>query len=264
MNLHLWFDSATAPELAHYGAALGQHMRQGGWSVTADYPLEWALEALPPRSIAPAQSRVVSFGHHGGPDALRVSLRAAELDIVSGQTRASVPFAVSPSTFPRRETTDTDQPRLLFHGEASSGRRVRMTTKVIAEMRRRRFSFRAVWYGPFADDLIRGVSPDELHESLLPPEFAELFSSATCILEASDQIEMLSSAFAIGWGLGIPTVCHRDVAMLSPSCIPVDEWSADAFAEAVMAVDSKAQVRPDNRRWSDSLDQFEKVLRGVV
>lgn len=264
MNLHLLFDSAAEPELAHYGAALGRRMLQCGWNVTAEYPLEWALEALPPRSRAPSQSCVVAFGQTGGPDALRVSLRATELDIVSGQTSVSVPFAVSPSTFPTRETTETDLPRVLFHGEASSGRRARMTTKVIAEMRRRRYSFRAISYRRLADDLTRGTSPDELHESLLPPEFAELICSATCILEASDQAEMLSSAFAVGWGLGIPTVCHRDVAMLSPWCVAVDEWSADAFAEAVMSVDSNAQVRPDERRLSESLDQFEKVLRDAA
>ena len=260
MNLHLRFDQHAAPELAHYGAALREYMMGRGWSVTASYSPDWNLASLPATQEAPAQSSVVAFGESDGSADLRVSLRSTQLEIESRRGRFTVPLAVSPSTFPQIRTTVSEMPRVLFYGETSPGRRSRMTTKVIVEMRRRRFSFSAIAYGA-AEEGVRGMTPDELHELLGPSEFAALFTSANCVLEASDQIDALSGAFVVAADLGIPTVCHRDVSALSPSSIQVDEWSADAFAEAIMTLDSRAQVKRDQRRLSESLAEFEKVLR---
>lgn len=155
--------------------------------------------------------------------------------------------------------TGREAPRVLFWGHLAGGRRVRMCTKVIAELRRRRRHFLAICYGPVGEEAMRLAPPDELHEDLTAPELLRLFQTSSAILEPVDRDDLRSPAGALGLALGIPTICHRDAAL--PGCVSVDEWSADAFADAIVnlePVTSRGASSPDPA----VLIQFEKALLG--
>lgn len=108
-----------------------------------------------------------------------------------------------------------------------------MTGKVIAELRRRGWRFVAVAFGELPEEFLRLASPDEWHESLTDQEVRNLLLSAAMLLESTDEQSDLSPKYQRARELGLPIVSHRDAAA---GPIGIGEWSADAFADAMIAL----------------------------
>jgi hypothetical protein len=249
MNAHLEFDVAAGPAVAHFVAGLALQMRRNRWSVSTNLPAQ-----LDPGGNGPAlvgDRAVVLFNQpvHG--------------NAVSGRlndTLIEVPFAVAAETFGCPGSLSSERPRLLFWADDPAGRRTRMTVKVIAELRRRGRSVTAVSFGSISDELIRIAAPDEVHEDLDAAEFSSMFCCSTAILETCDHPEMCSPALTIARCIGIPAISHREAGLHAD--VNVDEWSADAFADAIQSLPHPSRAVPDEARLRHAAAELEKVLRG--
>jgi hypothetical protein len=183
-------------------------------------------------------------------------------NVVHGQvndTAIEVGFAVARDTFGCSGPWRSEDPRILFWADDPSGRRTRMTAKVIAELRRRGRHFVAVSLGSVPDELIRIAAPDEVHENLDTIDFSSIFCCSTAILETCDQPGMCSPALTIARCLGIPAISHREADPQAD--INVDEWSADAFADAFQSLPAVSPRAPDAMPLRQAAVDLEKVLR---
>ena len=106
-----------------------------------------------------------------------------------------------------------------------------MTGKVIAELRRRGFKFVAIAFGELPEEFVSTAAPDEWHEALSDQEERNLLRSAAMLLECTDQQSDLSPKCQSARELGIPVISHGDAATGAGG---IGEWSADAFADAVI------------------------------
>lgn len=124
-------------------------------------------------------------------------------------------------------------PRVLFLGAPEFNRRLRMTARVITELRRRGWPFTAVAQGPLPEEMLRMAAPDEWHESVTDAELRRLMANSVVLLESADQKTEVSAQSGLAATIGLPVVTHRDS---EAGAHRVDEWSADAFADAVVSL----------------------------
>lgn len=251
MNAHLEFDAAAGPAVAHFVAAMALQMRRDRWNVSTNLPAELDSGRNGPALVGDRPA--VLFD------------RPVQGDVIRGQfsdAPIEVPFAVTAETFGCSGPWRSETPRLLFWAGDSTGRRTRMTVKVLAELRRRGLGFVAVSFGSLGEDLIRIAAPHEVHEDLDPDDFRGIFCSSSAILETCDQPGMCSPALTIARCIGIPAITHREASV--PADVTVDEWSADAFADAVQSLSRVTARPPDDSLLRQAAADLEKVLRGVA
>jgi len=267
-HVHLVLERSAGPEVLHYAAALARWLAGRGWTVSAETDPAAELERLLPPGAAspPPDHRSVAFSNDPAAvprTGLRVAVSGAMLRLENAAETREIPFAVSPDTFVFPAKPPLDVPRLFLRGDGGASRRLRMSSKVIAELRRRHWPFELVVLGEIPDEMTRAALPDEIHPLVSAIELARLFSSVSAVLETADRREELSPAFAVGTSLGVPTFVHRDaVPAGNTSCLTVEEWSADAFADALSSHDLRTRLPREDRHLRESLHGFEKVLLG--
>src|SRR5687767_219668 len=119
-------------------------------------------------------------------------------------------------------------PRVLFLGAAEFNRRLRMTARVITELRRRGWAFTAVAQGRLPEEMLRMAPPDEWYESVTDAELRRLMATSAVLLESVDQKNEVSGESTLAATIGLPVVTHRDS---DSGAHRVSEWSTDAFAD---------------------------------
>lgn len=126
--------------------------------------------------------------------------------------------------------------RVLFAGGSSNDRRLRMTAKAIGEARQRNVPSEVVATGTLPAEWNRAVLPDHQFAELTPDEVLRLVRSSSCLLECGDDSEMPTALALIAAAVGTPVIVHRASVLAtqrSEAVVAVEEWSADAFVEAL-------------------------------
>ncbi|MDX1583351.1 MAG: hypothetical protein R3338_07085 [Thermoanaerobaculia bacterium] len=119
-------------------------------------------------------------------------------------------------------------------------RRLRMTWKTLAELRKRRMSFTSIVVGTCNVPSTDSERPDELHEVVGPAELMMLLARLDVVLECTDGFDTESYLAVAARDAGIPVVAHLERADLTRAGNRLSErWSADGFSEALLEVTSK-------------------------
>lgn len=270
MRAHFVADQSAGPEALHYAAAAARWLEGRGWTVSVETGGDAELARLfaPLAASTSSGGRRVVFSSHPAAAAepeFRVAVHGSTLRMTGGGAAVDLPLALSPITFSFPAKPSLDVPRVLLRGDTTLSRRLRMSSKVIVELRRRGWPFELAAYGDVPDELMRASPPDEIHHAVSVIELTRLVGTVSAILETADRELELSPAFAIGSSLGLPTFLHRDAApaVAGPACLMVEEWSGDAFADAVTSADLRSTFPGDDRRLQESFERFEKVLLGT-
>lgn len=113
-------------------------------------------------------------------------------------------------------------------------RRLRMSWKTIAELRRRKVRLVAVAIGEGALSSSADERPDELHVLPAPAEYLALLDRLDLVLECTDSFGTESFLAVAARNRGIAVVAHRDrMDLIDQRDTAAGMWSADGFAEAV-------------------------------
>lgn len=195
------------------------------------------------RAVAHSIDATVSSSDAESPDRFLMTLAGATLNLSldlrglsvrvekRGTVLGEIPYSLGESAAPRAQRL-----RVLFAGGAASDRRLRMTSKVIAEARARGIGCELIVVGPVPPDWSRAVAPEQQFGDLTAQETFNLVRAARCVLECGDGPETPTELALIATAAGVPVVVHRSsaIAALRPDCVvAVDEWSADAFVDAI-------------------------------
>lgn len=164
---------------------------------------------------------------------LRVSAGQVKLELSRGRWRSGeIELPLVFHAPPVRAVGVRD--RLLLSTDAGD-RSARMSSRTLAELKRRRFSFCCAFLGRSSEVL--QADPAEVFEAREPSIVPNLFATARAFLEPCGADEEPSLEAYIATACGLPVVTHRDTSALDgPTVIKVEEWSADAFADAIVAV----------------------------
>lgn len=124
--------------------------------------------------------------------------------------------------------------RILVAGSSELDRRLRMTSKVIHELRKRQIEHSFIVAGPAPDAFLRDSNPDQYFPELLPDETARLILSCSLCLETGRD-EPVTPLAALCETAGMPVLVHASALMpISSHRFIVNEYSADAFVDAIM------------------------------
>jgi hypothetical protein len=138
-----------------------------------------------------------------------------------------IPVVVHADTIPRMASRSS---RVCF-GTRGSARSARMAGRVVAEMHRRGARVPTVVAGPQAPDWA-----DECFPVLEGPELLRLLVSARCFVDTGWEEDDGELVTAIAVACGVPVVAHASRRLPGGrSVVPVAEWSADAFCDAILA-----------------------------
>lgn len=184
--------------------------------------------------------RLVRDRDSGSDEALRVDgaapvivrSRPTSFVVSSDMSEREVPWflPVIPPLTPRSRASNL---RIGIAGGVED-RRLRMTWKTLAELRRRRFRFAAIVLGRCELPPSAEQRPDELHENPGPGEVLMALSRFDVVLECTDGFDTESFLAVAARDAGVPVAAHQERADLTRAGNPLAElWSADGFAEAL-------------------------------
>jgi hypothetical protein len=182
--------------------------------------------------VADGEPGAASFavGSPGAARTVSVAVPEGTVTVTSPQTGevSTLPYALPDALF-----ADVPPPhgrRVLIAGGGAE-RRVRMSLRVIEELRRRRIQFTSLWFGELPGEMSRNAAPDEVFQELRAGELLRLIGSAGLLLECSDGGDPPTILARAAAAAPRSIVAHRGAGL--PAWRVVDEWSSDAFAEAV-------------------------------
>ncbi|HUO83918.1 MAG TPA: hypothetical protein VM534_02290 [Thermoanaerobaculia bacterium] len=229
---------AEAPaELAHIAAAFARRLAAAGIQVSmAGSRDSLIVQPLDRQQPVDLDDRVhISDGEGEDLGQISLDMRTSTLHLHRAQDEASYLCAFDPSTFPMEDRAGSSIPRVLFRG--GSGRRLRMSLKVVAELRSRSWPFLAICHGEPDAESLSIAEPDEVHPRLSAAEWAAVLLSSAAILETSDQFETPSLEGIAGRDLGLPTIAHEASPIIreGEGFLVTSRWAPDAFADLLMS-----------------------------
>lgn len=179
-----------------------------------------------------------------------LSLRGGALVIQKRDRAREVPFAIDPALVPAplrpRDAT------ILVCANHSDDRVAKMTSRVIAELKRRDRNACVVSVGVAADPALR---IDVLHADLNRTEHGRLLSTITAAFCVAD----VCSHVVVAALTGVPTIVsdvassYTDVAAF----VAPDERTADAFADLLLA--ARERRPPSDAPWQRVVSTLREV-----
>ncbi|MGA7615625.1 MAG: hypothetical protein WBX15_10655, partial [Thermoanaerobaculia bacterium] len=147
----------------------------------------------------------------------------------------------------------------LVAGGMAVTRRLRMTAKVLDELRRRKFAFDLVVFGDLPEALRGSAGRREILPELDASELANAITSSSLILETVDADEAPSPLAFVARDVGVALAIHQSHPLATvASAIGVTEWSADGFVDAIIA------PLPDLTRVPPALDPFVAISELLI
>ncbi len=116
----------------------------------------------------------------------------------------------------------------------SDERRLKMSWRTIAELRRRGGSITAIVIGECAMSPVAEEQPDEVHSAPAPAEYLALLDRLDVVLECTDSFSGESFLPVAARDRGVPVVAHLDRPDLAIGGSGAAMWSADGFVDAVL------------------------------
>ncbi|HVT43049.1 MAG TPA: hypothetical protein VMT00_01545 [Thermoanaerobaculia bacterium] len=226
MHIDFEGEGPLAPEIA----ALVRSVRVAAGAT----PLSVADPVIDTSAILASETRT-SRVRLGGERIATISVALHEPEpvrlIVDSDDTGRFPFELSDPDATRK-APPIERMRIAFSG-GTGDRRLRMTMKTIAELKRRAIPVETICVGEAG---IAAIAAGYEFPELRAGELTSLLLTSTLFLEPILEGEGETGLAHLAAALGVPLVTHASASpclLAHPPAIAVEEWSGDAFADAI-------------------------------
>lgn len=182
--------------------------------------------------------------------------RSVRLGEGSGPMSVSLSGADRPFVLPPLALRGGVKERLLLAPDALDERSSRMSAKILVELRRRHAATAIAAVGTNGHP-VPPFDCDEAFFDLCGEDFGRLLATATCFLEPISDGAPSRCAVAAA-AAGVRVISHHR-GLRGTNFIAVDEWSADAFADAITA-SSRGEATEEG--WASFIEAVKQSLTG--